>query len=100
MLAGYTVTTRRIIDIEGKLRFMVKNKSEVIDGLRKHFHNVHPMLFLRSLEKAESVGDLFDILDTIPEYPLAWDNEVHRWVTTDLLQSQDFEKKALLCYRK
>ena len=81
---------------------MVKNDNpEVLEGLRKHFQKVHPILFVRSTERAKSVGDLFDILDTIPDqYPIIWDNEVHKWIETDLLQANEFEKKAELCYRK
>ncbi len=71
---------------------------DVVEGLRSHF-NVHPLLFHRSLEKATSQGDLFDILDTIPkECPMIWDDEQHRWVPSDLLQAKEYESRARICF--
>lgn len=73
-------------------------RKDVVEGLRNHF-GVHPLLFHRSLEKATSQGDLFDILDTIPkQYPLIWDDEKHQWVSSDLLQSKEYENRAKICY--
>lgn len=72
---------------------------DVVEGLRRHF-DVHPLLFHRSLEKAATQGDLFDILDTIPEQcPMIWDDEKHKWVPTDLLQAKEYERKAKICYQ-
>jgi len=80
---------------------MVKNDIAVIEGLKTHFKQIHPVLFLRSQERAASTGNLFDILDTMPtEFPVSWDNEAYRWIQTDLLQAAEFEKKAKLCYHK
>jgi hypothetical protein len=63
-----------------------------IDSLREKYHKVHFLLFQRSVERARSAGDLFDILDTIPEkYPVIWDDREHRWVhTDDILQTEQF----------
>jgi len=61
--------------------------------LKDRYVNVHPLVFHRSKGYAKSNGDLFDILDTIPEtYPLVWDSSQRRWTTTDLLQSERFRQ--------
>lgn len=61
---------------------------EVVEGLKEKYSNIHPLVFHRSLERAETAGELFDILDTIPDPPFAWDEESRRWRTTkDLTQS-------------
>lgn len=63
---------------------------EVQEALRKRYSHLHPLLFQRSLEKARSDGELFDILESIPEaHPIIWDEESRRWIhTPDLLQSE------------
>lgn len=63
---------------------------EVVDGLKKKFADIHPMIFHRSLERAKTAGELFDILLDVPiEYPIIWDEESKRWSTTkDLFQSK------------
>ena len=68
-------------------------KPEVIEGLRKRHADVHPLIFHRSLERAESHGDLFDILESLPnKYPIVWDESKHSWVYTgDILQSKSFD---------
>lgn len=53
---------------------------EIIDGLRKRFSDVNFLIFKKSVEKARTPGELFDILSSIPEYPFMWDVERRRWV--------------------
>tara|TARA_Y100000034_G_scaffold71132_1_gene85786 strand:+ start:272 stop:487 length:216 start_codon:yes stop_codon:yes gene_type:complete len=67
---------------------------DVQKALRERYPNLHPLIFQRSLEKAESNGELFDILETIPEgRPIVWDDKKRAWVVTDdLLQSQHVRK--------
>jgi len=68
--------------------------AKVIDGLRKKFPQVHPLLFQRSVERATTCGELFDILTDIPnEKPLVWDEYSKRWATTaDVTQSKVVEE--------
>jgi hypothetical protein len=49
-------------------------------------------MFHRSIERAKSPGDLFDILDAISDkYPLIWCETSRRWVmTNDMYQSENF----------
>lgn len=70
---------------------------KVQEGLRHYFSHVHPLVFSRSVEKARSNGELFDILQEIPKrYPIFWHEESRRWVfTEDLLQNDDIEGKTI-----
>jgi hypothetical protein len=51
---------------------------KIIDKLKGRYP-IHPLLFQRSVEYAETAGELFDILDSIPELPIVWDGEIRRW---------------------
>jgi hypothetical protein len=61
---------------------------EVKEALKVRYSEVHPLIFQRALEKTFSNGDLFDILDTLPEFPIVWDDKNHCFVHTDILQTQ------------
>ena len=64
---------------------------KTIDSMQDHF-DVHPLLFQRSLEYAKNENELFDILDSLPDYPITWDNEKRKWV-----QMED-EVSFLTCF--
>lgn len=52
----------------------------VTDKFRKRYEHIHPLIFNRSCSYAKSPGDLFDILETIPQkYPIIWDEQKHQW---------------------
>lgn len=65
---------------------------EIIKKLKDNFKYIHPLIFYRSLEKAESEGDLFDILSDIPnKFPIIWSEKNNRWVhTKDIYQQGKF----------
>jgi hypothetical protein len=67
---------------------------EVQLGLKARYAHIHPLIFQRSLEKAKTNGELFDILEGIPKkYPIVWDENNRCWKNTDdLLQAQNIEK--------
>jgi hypothetical protein len=69
--------------------------TNVIDSLKVRYKNIHPLIFLRSREKAKSEGELFDILEDFPnQYPVIWDEDARRWLhTDDLFQSKNSEMK-------
>lgn len=69
--------------------------NDVQNALKLRYSNIHPLLFQRSLEKAETDGQLFDILETLPkEHPIVWDEVNHCWKhTKDLLQGNFSNKK-------
>lgn len=64
----------------------------IIDKLRERYPDIHPLIFHRSYERAKSNGDLFDILDTVPnKFPIIWCETTSRWTTTqDLFLSDSF----------
>jgi hypothetical protein len=56
----------------------------VVEKLKERYAHLDPLLVHRSVEKAKSPGELFDILDTVPEQmPVAWNSDSRRWETTD-----------------
>lgn len=57
-------------------------------ALRKRYAHIHPLMFHRCLEKANTNGELFDLLEEMPvECPIVWDTSEKKWKhTTDLLQ--------------
>lgn len=58
----------------------------VVDGMKVRYEHLHPLIFHRSVERAKSLGDLFDILEGCPkEYPLVWDDKTRQWKAIDLL---------------
>lgn len=63
---------------------------EIQEAMRERYAHLHSLVFQRSVDKAKTHGELFDILETIPdEYPIVWDEEARRWVhTKDLLQAK------------
>ena len=73
----------------------IMSDTEIVSKLKDRYPNVHPLLFHRSIEHAKSNGELFDILDTIPnEFPLIWCAKSFRWIVTDdIFLSNDFLKE-------
>lgn len=68
---------------------------KVQEALKNRYPKLHPLIFQRSLEKAKNNGELFDILESVPEEcPIIWDEVKRRWVhTDDIMQSATAQKK-------
>jgi hypothetical protein len=65
---------------------------KIVESLKKRF-DVHPLVFQRSLEHAKTPGELFDILDTIPDLPFTWDTDSRCWKSIkDVSLSEGFSK--------
>jgi len=65
---------------------------KIVESLREKY-NVHPLVFQRCLEHAKTAGELFDILDTIPDLPFTWDEENRCWKKVkDVSLSSGFAK--------
>lgn len=62
---------------------------KVQQALRDRYAHLPPLVFVRSMEKAATNGQLFDLLHGFPpQYPAVWDEGEKRWVhTPDLLQA-------------
>lgn len=56
---------------------MIEN--EVVIALKKRYKNISPLIFHRSVEKADNQVELFEILEAIPEPPIYWDENSKRW---------------------
>jgi hypothetical protein len=67
---------------------------KVLEGFKKRYKDIHPLIFQRSIDHAKSEGELFDILENLPEeYPIVWDEKERNWVTTDdLLLGENFKE--------
>ena len=61
--------------------------SEFILSLKERYKNVNPLVFQRSLERAKTKVELFEILEDIPELPFSWSEKKRKWVREkDLFQ--------------
>ena len=54
-------------------------EKHLLETFKERYIGVHPLIFHRSIELARSLGDLFDILEGLPDYPLTWSDEDHCW---------------------
>ncbi len=65
--------------------------ADTVEALRARHPGLHPLIFRRSVERASGPGELFDILEGVPDsFPLVWDEAERRWVVTqDLFQVRD-----------
>ncbi len=62
----------------------------IVNKLLERYNRLHPLVLHRSVERARTVGELFDLLDTFPdEFPVVWNEETRRWQTVDLLLSKN-----------
>jgi len=71
-------------------------EEKVDSQLREKYKHLDPLIFQRSVERATGPGDLFDILESVPNgLPIIWDEKTRRWVVTDdLTQSSKFDFEA------
>jgi hypothetical protein len=54
------------------------------DNFRSKYAHVHPLVFHRSVEKASSFLNLFEILESLPEFPpFSWDGSRRCWARDD-----------------
>lgn len=61
----------------------------VVAKLMERYSHLHPLVLHRSVERAKTLGELFDLLDCFPtEMPVAWDEQERKWTTTHLLQAR------------
>ena len=97
---------------------MLDASSDIVLKIKKQYSHplMHPLIVHRSIERATSPGDLFDILydlfqniksntkkiisdngeeiEVCNAFPIIWHEEQHKWVKTDdILQSMTFINK-------
>ncbi len=65
----------------------------VLTKLKQRYASVHPLIFQRSLERAKTAGELFEIMEKLPkQLPVIWSHEKKCWVTTfDLTQYNELQ---------
>lgn len=64
--------------------------NDLVEKLRERYPLMHPLIFQRTIERTKNCNDLFDVLETVPKFPILW--EAGKWVTTkDLLQVSKFD---------
>lgn len=56
---------------------------QIFEGVRQKFSHINPLVVHRSCEHAQTPGELFDILDTLPPPPFIWDSKIRRWRTVN-----------------
>jgi hypothetical protein len=62
---------------------------EIQEAIKNRYSHLHPLLIQRSIEKARSNTELFDILDQFDGlYPVIWGEDSYSWTKADLLQGQ------------
>ena len=55
----------------------------IVVKLKERYKNLHPLIFHRSVERAKTDVELFDILDSFPnKYPIVWNDKKRCWITT------------------
>ena len=66
--------------------------SNIKEKLRSRYPDVHSLIFYRSIERSKTNGQLFDILDTMPDkFPIVWCEENNCWIAAkDLYLSNEF----------
>lgn len=58
--------------------------AKVMDGFRRRYLGMHPLIFQRTIERATSAGEAFDIFEGIPStFPITWDDHVRKWIAID-----------------
>ena len=56
---------------------------KTLEVFSQRYSHIHLLLFWRSVEKAKTPGELFDILEGMPsDFPLIWDEDRHCWKIT------------------
>lgn len=73
-----------------------------LSALKIRYSKVHPLMFHRSVERARSFADLFEILEGIPaRFPVIWDDSKRMWIKeTDPTTQKNLKELASKKKRK
>lgn len=58
----------------------LKIDDAALANFRAKYADVHPLAFHRSLERAGTALELFEILESMPSPPFSWDDSKKSWV--------------------
>lgn len=57
----------------------------VVKMLERYAH-LHPLVLNRSVERARTLGELFDFLEGFPSvFPVSWNEQERQWKNVDLI---------------
>lgn len=80
---------------------MINFDVAIVQSLKNRY-NINALIFHRSVERAESGGELFDILDSCPKkMPVVWNESSRRWESVeDITLSNKFDFENVIKRRK
>jgi hypothetical protein len=66
---------------------MIFVDEQQIDNFKKRYSHLHPLIFHRSVERANNLIELFEILEGVPSKPpIIWDETSRSWIKqTDII---------------
>jgi len=68
---------------------MIINEN-ILNTFRLKYNHIHPLIIQRTVDKVETLGELFDILEDFPTtYPVTWDVKLQKWIQTDDITQED-----------
>ena len=68
---------------------MIINEN-VLNSFRLKYSTIHPLIIQRTVDKVETLGELFYILEDFPNtYPVVWNVKTKRWSQTDDITQED-----------
>ena len=68
----------------------MSNVPAPLQKFKQRYSHVHPLIFQRTLENVKTLGDRFDVLETLPNrFPIVWDDSNDRWSHTTNIYQQN-----------
>jgi hypothetical protein len=75
---------------------MIPFDERLSQSINKRYSHLHPLVVQRSVERASSVGELFEILEGVPKKPpFAWDDEKRAWTKESDLSAKKQLKQIM-----
>lgn len=73
---------------------MIPCDEKLSESLKKRYSHLHPLVLQRSIERAENLSELFDILESVPKKPpFSWDEGSRAWIKeTDIAAKKQLKK--------
>lgn len=72
---------------------MIFCDDELASSLKRRYSKMHPLVLQRSIERALSLSELFEILESVPKAPFSWSEESRSWVKdSDLMAKKQLKK--------
>lgn len=72
---------------------LTEENRNILDNFKKRYSHLHPLILHRSFERSNNFLELFEILESIPKFPISWDDDKKVWSTNTDITSQKKLKK-------